>query len=90
MTLISLPSTVTFKFWSTFPVINPPWENDPLNEYLYDQESQNTDFFELETDNFFSTLAYAMDGEGDFFKEQTTIQKVENDPYGFYEAMFES
>ena len=40
-------------------------------------------------DNFFSTLAFTMEGGGDFFIEEESTIVIENDPYAFYEAMFE-
>ena len=64
--------------------------SDPLNKYLYDgDEEKDDDFFDVGRDNFFSTLAFAMEGGGDFFTEETSSIVVENDPYAFYEPMFE-
>ena len=39
--------------------------SDPLNKYLYD-EDKDDNFFDVGRDNFFSTLAFAMEGGGDF------------------------
>lgn len=70
--------------------VHVEWDDHDLNAYLYDAEPEkDNNFFDVGRDNFFSTLAYAMEGGGDFFEQDVHVI-VENDPYAFYEAMFES
>ena len=69
--------------------IQVQWDDNALNTYLYVSEpEQENDFFDVGRDNFFSTLAYAMEGGGDFFEQSEHIV-IENDPYSFYNPMFE-